>query len=214
MKIIIINGSPKLGDSTSELMIQYLTSAINGHEIISYNVNRAPLTEAQFDEMKSSDALVFAFPLYVDSIPAHLLRVLIDIEKQEFLNPQTLVYCIINNGFFEGHQNHIAVEQMKLWCEAAHLTWGQAIGVGAGEMLPLVKNIPLGYGPNKNIGNAIKTLSKNITTAESGTDIFISPNWPRFLWRFQGSIMFWYPRAKANGLNMRKMRRRIDRYHL
>lgn len=35
-----------------------------------------------------------------------------------------MVYCIINNDFFEGWQNHIALEQMKNWCNAMELTWG------------------------------------------------------------------------------------------
>ena len=46
--------------------------------------------------------------------------------------------CVINNGFFEGKQNHIAMEQMEIWCESAGAKWGQAIGIGTGEMLPFI----------------------------------------------------------------------------
>lgn len=38
MKICIINGSPKAGESTSELLIGYLMSFIKENEVITYNV--------------------------------------------------------------------------------------------------------------------------------------------------------------------------------
>ena len=205
MKISIINGSPKPGESNSGIMIKYITSLISGNKIIVYNIRKVGLTKAQFTEITKSDVLIFAFPLYVDSIPSHLLRLLVDFEKRIVFNKNTMVYCIVNNGFFEGKQNHIAIDQMKKWCSAVGLIWGQAIGIGAGEMLPFIKDIPLGYGPNKNIGNALKELACNIKSSDSGKDMFISPNWPRFLWRIQASLSVWYPRARKNGLKMREL---------
>lgn len=205
MKIGIINGSPKPGESNSGIMIEYISSLIVGQEIIICNIGKMGLTEEQFAEISKSDALIFSFPLYVDSIPSHLLRLLADFEKRIVFNKNTMVYCIVNNGFFEGKQNCIAIDQMKNWCGAVGLIWGQAIGIGAGEMLPFIKDIPLGYGPNKNIGNALKEMACNIENFESGNDIFISPNWPRFLWRIQASLSVWYPRARKNGLKRREL---------
>ena len=162
-------------------------------------------------EIEDSDALVFAFPLYVDSIPSHLLRELLALQEHGFTGKTAKVYCMMNNGFFEGEQNHIAVWQMKLWCEAAGLTWGQAIGTGSGEMYPFIKNIPLGHGPNKNIGRALKNLAHNVLTGSCEADCFISVNYPRFLWKISASSLFWYPRAKANGLKKQDLVRRVDK---
>lgn len=163
MRISIINGSPKLRESTSGLMIELLTPLISENEIVVYRINQGNLTERQFADIKNSDVLIFAFPLYVDSIPAHLLHLLIELEERNFFNPNTMVYCIVNNGFFEGNQNHVAVSQMKNWCRATGLTWGQAVGVGAGEMLPFLKDIPLGHGPNKNhAGNLLVILWRSV----------------------------------------------------
>lgn len=210
MRISIINGSPKVGASTSGLLIEYLIPLICGNEIMNYNINKADLTEIQIDKIKNSDALVFVFPLYIDSIPAHLLRLLIEFEKQKFSNKNTMVYCIVNNGFFEGKQNHIAIDQMKNWCNDVGLTWGQGIGIGAGEMLPFIKDIPLGHGPNKNIGKVFKELACNITALDSGKDLLISPNWSRFLWKIQASLFVWYPRAKKNGLKRHDLFEQIN----
>ena len=92
---------------------------------------------------------------------------------------------------------------MRNWCRAVGLTYGQTLGIGAGEMLAFIKDVPLGHGPNKNIGTALQKLSQNILSRSQGEDLFISPNWPRFLWKIQASLFFWYPRAKKNGLKRR-----------
>ncbi len=57
--------------------------------------------------------LVFVFPLYVDSIPSQLLQFLIILGERKDLNHDIMVYCVVNNGFFEGTQNYIAIQQMK-----------------------------------------------------------------------------------------------------
>ena len=95
--------------------------------------------------------LVFVFPLYVDSIPSQLLQFLIILGELKDLNHDMMVYCVVNNGFFEGTQNYIAIQQMKNWCAAANLKWGQGVGIGAGEMLPFISDVPLKHGPNKKI---------------------------------------------------------------
>ncbi len=206
MKICIINGSPKESKSTSELLIGYLMPFIKGNEIITYNVCKTDFSKTQFSQIQSSEVLIFAFPLYIDSINSLLLRFLIELQKREFRNKNINVYCIINNGFYEGRQNHVAADIMKNWCKAAGLIYGQTLGVGAGEMLPFLKDIPLGYGPNKNIGIALQKLSQNILSLNQGEDLFIAPNWPRFLWKIQASLCFWYPRAKKNGLKKKELR--------
>lgn len=116
----------------------------------------------------------------------------------------------LNNGFYEGRQNHVAADIMKNWCKAVGLTYGQTLGVGAGEMLAFVKNIPFGHGPNKNIGIALQKLSQNIISLNQGEDMFISPNWPRFLWKIQSCLSFWYPRAKKNGLKRKELKDKAD----
>ena len=210
MKISIINGSPKLGKSTSELMIDYLFKELGEQEIQIYSIAKTALTNMQITELIQSDALILVFPLYVDSIPSHLLRQLIALEAAGFKEKEVKLYCIINNGFFEGEQNHIAVCQIRLWGQSAGLIWGQGFGIGAGEMYPLIQNIPLGYGPKKNLGYAIKTLAQNILTHSSAEDTFLSVNWPRFLWRIQASTLVWYPRARVNGLKKRELRKQIE----
>lgn len=197
MNISIVNGSPKPGESTSGLLIKYLLQEMG---TCNAQVFKCPLQTAELAQIACSDALALVFPLYVDSIPSHLLRLLVSLEESKDLNHGMTVYCIVNNGFFEGTQNHIAIRQVKNWCAAANLNWGQGVGIGAGEMLPFTANVPLKHGPNKKIGYAISDLAASLLNKRSGKDCFVSPDWPRFLWRMQSTKFFWMPRARQNGL--------------
>ena len=212
MKICIINGSPKSSKSTSELLIGYFMPFIKENGIITFNLHENDFSEMQFAQIRSSEVLIFVFPLYIDSINSLLLRFLIELEKRGFENKNINVYCIINNGFYEGRQNHAAANIMKNWCEAVGITYGQTLGIGAGEMLPFLKDIPLGHGPNKNIGIALQKLSCNVLSLNKGKDLFVSPNWPRFLWKIQSSLDFWYPRAKKNGLKIKELKGNVNLY--
>ena len=210
MKICIINGSPKTGKSISELLIGYLMQFIKGNEVVTYNICKTGFSKIQFSQIQNSDVLIFAFPLYIDSINSCLLRFLAWLEKRGFENNNIVVYCIINNGFYEGYQNHVAVSIMKNWCKAAGLVYGQTLGIGAGGMLPFFKDVPLGHSPNKNIGTAIQELSRNILSLDQGKDLFISPNLPRFLWKTASSFCFWYPQAKKNGLKRKRLKEKAN----
>lgn len=209
MKICIINGSPKAGENTSELLIRALASKFRKtDEVKLHRVASKDFGEALYRDIAESGALVFAFPLYVDSIPSHLLRLLNDLKEKGGLSAKTRVYCILNNGFFEGTQNRIAAEQMKNWCAASGLKWGQALGVGAGEMLPFLKEIPLGHGPYKNLDSALDIFAENLLNRRTGEDLFLSPKFPRALWRLQASRSVWLPRARKNGLKRKDLLRR------
>lgn len=205
MNVSIINGSPKLGESTSGLLIKYLLQETGECNAQVFKCTLQPTTLAK---IVSSDVLVLVFPLYVDSIPSQLLRFLIALKELESLNHNMVVYCIMNNGFFEGNQNYVAIQQIKNWCVAANLNWGQGIGIGAGEMLPFIADVPLKHGPNKNIGYAISNLASNLRNQRSGKDIFVSPNWPRFLWRMQSTKFVWMPRARSNSLKKQDLYRK------
>lgn len=200
----IINGSPKGEKSNSALLIGHIVSEIGGRcetEVIK--------AESIGGKLKKYDVLIFVFPLYVDGIPSHLLKKLDEFCRTEQIKKGAFVYCVINNGFFEGKQNHSAVRQMKNWCLRAGGVWGQGVGVGGGEMLTFLTDIPLGHGPNKDFGNALMRLADNAVNGRAEADIYASPNWFRFLWRIEATFSVWLPRAKMNGVKLRELFRKI-----
>jgi multimeric flavodoxin WrbA len=207
MKIALINGSPKNMESASGCLLQELKKFLgDDKEIAEYSFRKPQLNEEEMEQVAESNALVFAFPLYVDGIPSHLLSCIMQLESflSTIKEKDIVVYTLVNCGFFEGHQTALAIEMMKNWCKKAGLRWGQGIGMGAGGMLQSVKNVPAGYGPKKDLGEALSKLVKNISERSSGEDIFITANFPRFLYKLAAE-MGWRKSIKANGLKTRDL---------
>jgi multimeric flavodoxin WrbA len=211
MKIALINGSPKAGKNNSGILLQSLESLLGKeHELFHCRAGRQPLAESDYKALCQMDALVLAFPLYVDAIPAHLLEILTKLEdymKTE-RTKEVVLYAIVNNGFFEGVQNRIAISILQNWCVRAGVRFGQAIGQGAGEMLESVEKVPHGHGPMKNLHAALDTLAANLQSGRSGESILLSPKFPRVAWRIAGT-MFWHSMAKKNGVTKKELRRRL-----
>lgn len=208
MKIAFINGSPKVKDSASGAILQDLKPLLEkDNNIISeYNFCKPELKDKDIEELAKCDVWVFTFPLYVDGIPSHLLSCLVELETYFAAKKEKdiAVYSLVNCGFYEGHQNRLAIEIMENWCVKTGLKWGQGVGIGSGGMLAGLKNVPMGRGPKKNLGSAFKELVNNISMRNSGENIFISANFPRFLYKLAAE-MSWRQAIKANGLKRKDL---------
>lgn len=210
MKIMMIDGSPKVSKSNSEYFLNILSDFIESKDIVKYKLSKKVDYEDIIKEINTIDTLVFAFPLYVDSLPSHVLEFLIMLEENFKDNLKGVnVYVIANCGFYEGKQNKIALNIMKCWCKKMNIKWAQGIGIGAGEMMGGLRNVPMGKGPNTNLGLALDNLAKNINENKSGDDIFTTPSmFPRFAFRLVAN-RFWISKANRNGLKKRDLNKCI-----
>lgn len=210
MKIMMIDGSPKVSKSNSEYFLNILSDFIESKDIVKYKLSKKVDYEDIIKEINTIDTLVFAFPLYVDSLPSHVLEFLSILEDnfKEELKDIT-VYVIANCGFYEGNQNKIALKIMRCWCKKMNLKWGQGIGIGAGEMMGGLSNVPMGKGPNTSLGLALEDLARNINEGSSGEDIFTIPSmFPRFAFRLAAN-RFWISKASKNGLRKKDLNKCI-----
>lgn len=212
MKIALIQASPKMKNSSSKAILndlkQYFT---NEHDIKEYHWKHAAVSKQEQEEVFGCDVLVFAFPLYVDGIPSHLLHCLVELEtvfcqkqRNQKEKKEIVVYALVNCGFYEGHQNALALEMMENWCIKSGLTWGQGIGIGAGGMLLALTNVAPGHAPKKNIGIALQTVSKNIQQQKSEGNLFVAANFPRAMYQFMAEAG-WRKQIKANGLKTKDL---------
>lgn len=208
MKIITINGSPKTLKSNSEILGNYLFPLLKENNIKKYYSIYFQLNDKTKNEIYNSDVLIFIFPLYVDGIPSNLLKLLVKFEKENVVRPKTKIYCIVNNGFYEGRQNFLAILHMKNWCKKVNAKWGQGIGIGSGELLPYLKKFKLGQGPLKNLEKILNRFSRNILTLNSDKNIYINPNWPKSLYFIQGSIS-WILKARKNNIKIRELFKKL-----
>ena len=208
MNILLTNGSPKKNGSASKTILsgfeQYMKEIAADSVITHAHALDADIAE----KAASCDVLVLAFPLYVDSIPSHLLSVMERLECEKAISKGTRIYAITNCGFYEGEQCDLALEMAKHWCQRCGAQWGGGLGFGGGGGLDMMDMVPMGYGPKKNLGAALKEVANSIVGGTGGDFRFTSVNFPAFMYKL-GAQSMWRTRAKANGLRTKDLSNRL-----
>jgi hypothetical protein len=140
MNVLIVNASPKRITSASSYFAGLLRCALGGINTQQVKLGGPNVYAKLFDRFKSIDALVMVLPVYVDSVPSHVLRFLKEAERFCKENDcKFKLYTITNCGFYEGGQCKNVLAIMQAFANAAGLTWGGGLGIGAGEMLSVLR---------------------------------------------------------------------------
>ena len=134
-KTVLINCSPKRKLSVSGFLMKCAGLLIRGKK--EYLHLRTPADyPVILQALKKAGKVVFVTPLYVDSVPSHMLPFMREME--DFCRENGLrlkVYVIANNGFIEGKQNEPLMQVMENVCARSGLDWCGGIGIGGGVML-------------------------------------------------------------------------------
>jgi len=214
MKIALINGSPKVNNSASQTLLAAIKRFLINHntnchsgktKIKEIGLHSPVVSQETLEELKNTDTWIFACPLYVDGIPAHLLSCLMQLEKTDWQNRQIQIYGIVNCGFYEGIQAESALNILQNWCTKTGFVWGGGIGVGGGgalEQLPTLKN---GHGPKAPVEKALSTMADKIVQRETQKNNYVSIAFPRFLYKMAAQ-MGWRQKIKANGGKIRDLK--------
>jgi len=198
--IVAINGSPKLKDSASGMLIEQIETIL-GTPITTYQalkLLRAGDSSEAITETLNADALIFVFPLYVDSLPAPLIKFL-DILERGNTNPRRKprVYSVCNCGFYEAEHTRFALNIIENFCLHTGFAWGYGIGIGGGGFITSQgKN--MSKGPAANVYATLCELSQTIQ--DGGADkknVFVTAKIPRWLYKI-GAHMVWRQTAKKN----------------
>ena len=209
MKIALINGSPKVKESASATLLNDFSDLLpKDVKIYELKMFRPFLKEEEIKNLEMCPIWVFAFPLYVDGVPSHVLSCLYQLEQARIGHPGIKVYPIINCGFYEGCQTRHAMETLEIWCQKAGLSWGMGVGFGGGGALRGLKKIPLGKGPKKSLGKALEVLVNAIGKAHPAENIYTSISFPRFLYKGMAEL-HWKRRLKANGGKVKDLNKQI-----
>ncbi len=207
MKIIALIGSPKAQHSASEHLLGLLVDKLEYPVTCTIRLRHEPLTETAMTALLSADVLLLSFPLYVDGIPGHLLRHLESLEKRFIEHRRSIrVYGLSNAGYYEGIHNEVALACLKHWCERTELTYGGGLGIGAGAMQAFAQ-IPIFKNPRRSLQKALDHLSQAINQQMPSADAFVSPNFPRWLYKIMGNRM-WFKAITKQGLHKKTLYRR------
>lgn len=135
MKTVFINCSPKKRFCASAYFMGLQRLFVKGRKVTE-KLRRQSDHQRILNELTDADAVVFCLPLYVDSLPSHVLSFLKEMELFCVGNNIRLtIYSISNNGFIEGNQSEPLLRIFQNFCARSSLKWGGGIGIGGGVML-------------------------------------------------------------------------------
>ncbi|XCP86494.1 hypothetical protein ABXS75_06780 [Roseburia hominis] len=199
MRIALINGSPKVNNSASSVLLEDLKGYWGEEtEVVNFGFHSTAVSKEVIEELARTDAWVFAYPLYVDGIPGHLLSCLIQLEETRLQNRQIHIYGIVNCGFYEGIQAQLALKLLRNWSLKAGFIWSGGIGVGGGGGLAMMPKLEPGRGPKAPIDKALADFSDIILKKKVQENSYVSVAFPRFLYKM-GAQIGWRQMIKANG---------------
>lgn len=144
MNVLILSTSPRKSCSTSLYFSNLLKFVLPRARCKIICLKTAHDCEAAIAALPETDTVVFASPVYVDTLPSTTLEHLKKLEAHLAKSDCHFdVYALLNCGFYEGHQCALALNTYALWCARAGVAWRGGIGVGSGVMLGFIRFLPL-----------------------------------------------------------------------
>jgi len=142
-RALLLVGSPKSGASASSSLGTYLLEELEKRGLQTETVGLVKAlraeeaTEALHTAVAAADLVVLSFPLYVDSLPAPVIRALeliaarrADLPAAAGDKPAFVAIC--QCGFPEAEHNEVALEMCRNFAPAAGFAWAGGLGMGAG----------------------------------------------------------------------------------
>ena len=142
--VLLLIGSPRCERSNSYVIGKFLVDKLEEKGLVSEEtfvvrvVNTREGDEKLLKSVDSSDIIVLATPLYVDSFPSLTIKALELIHEHRKAVPPTksqLWVTIMNSGFPEKEHTDIALKIIRNFTQAANFRWGGGIRVGWGMAL-------------------------------------------------------------------------------
>ncbi len=215
MNALVLVGSPKGRNSASFLLASRLADGLRkrGVEVSGILLSHALRSEDEtvrlLDAVDAADLVVLAFPLYVDSLPAPLTRLLERIAAQRVRvappGPPRLA-AIVQCGFPETRHCDTAVGISRLFAEWTGMRWAGALAMGMGGQLGRgIENLP---GGGRRILRALDMAAESLAAGgdipAEATALFGAPLIPRWMYTMIGN-WGWRMQMRKN-----KARRPID----
>jgi len=213
-KVIGLIGSPKGARSNSKEIADYLLGKLTDQgfetEMVSvYSEHRRdPEFKRVIEKLNDADLVTLVFPLYIDSLPARLIRLLelVYMNRRENKKDRRFI-AICQSGFPEQHQNHLALEMCRKFAEMSDFRWAGGIPIGAGSIVgeqDLVEAKGRVYFIRNALDMAVEAIIGNEEIPEEVAVAASKLPVPAWLYRLIGNSS-WKQRAKQNGLRKRDL---------
>jgi multimeric flavodoxin WrbA len=211
--VLLLNGSPKCEKSNSRVIAKFLVDkleekGLKSEEAFTARLAKSPEGSKKLAELvNSSDIVVFATPLYVDSLPSFTTKVMEMIRDNRQPQPQLkrpLLVAVMNCGFPEKEHMQIALKIIQNFSQEAKFRWSGAITVGMGMALngqPLKEKNGMTRNLTKGLSIAAVALAEGQPIPAEAEKLTSKSFLPLFLaksmLRMMGKRM-WNSQAKGN----------------
>lgn len=205
-KVLLLVGSPKPTQSTSEVIGNYLLALLENHgcNTSKLHIHQILHTDGGMETLNACvqecDILILSCPLYVDSAPAAVIKameIIADSRREINCTRKQVMLAISNSGFPEAHHNHAALAIYKCFAKEAGFDWAGGLALGSGGAID--------GKPLTNLGgmvrNVVKSLELTASALVQGNKIpaqaaalMEKPLMPGWLYLLGGQVG-WYIRA-------------------
>lgn len=200
MNALLLAGSPKGKAGTSRAIGAALLRRLEArglavHETTAVEAFASDESRARFlSAVGAADLIIVSFPLYVDQLPAPLIRALelVAEEGQTVSGAPRFadragrrIAAVVQCGFPETHQNRPAVEVMKKFAEDAGYHWAGGLALGMGGAVGR-RPLDTPKGMLRNVARALDLAADSLAAGgdlpEDATRLMAKPLMPRWLY--------------------------------
>jgi len=193
-KALLIVGSPKGLKSTSHVLGSTLLEKLKSGGMVAEEiiVGAALHSEESLEKMQGAleeaDLVVFSFPLFVDQVPAPLIKTLeLIAHRRAARRPeqQQRIMAIVQCGFPENIHNQPACGTMRQFAREAGFVWAGILAMGMGGFIggrPLEKAGGVVRNVVKALDLAAAALLRGEAIPDEAAEIMGKPLMPRWLY--------------------------------
>ena len=160
-------------------------------------------------ELEKTETIVLCMPLYVDGLPAQVIRLLESFRK-EYSGGRARIYLLANMGLYESKQLVNLFGAIKRWCAEMDFEYCGGLGISAGELVgTLIDQRSFDNISNKKVLEGISRLAKAINNESAMEDVFAEPHhFPRWLYILIANTN-WNRLAKKAGIKPKDLYRKL-----
>jgi multimeric flavodoxin WrbA len=197
---LLLIGSPRIDKSTSASLGNYLVSRLEEFGLISEKlfiyriVNHAEMIRNLFQSIENADLIILTFPLYVDSIPAPVIKImeLIKENRVTLKNKKSQNFiAIVNSGFPEASQSSVALQICKIFSKESGFLWKGGLALGAGGAVngaPLLERSGMLRNVIKGLDITAEALKDDKEIPQEAIDLFSKKFIPNIIYRSFGNL--------------------------
>jgi len=212
-KALLLVGSPKPAHSTSEALGGYLLEKLAAEGFAGERVHLQPAASEPagvaglLASVADAELVILAYPTYVDSLPAPVVRSLEAIaagRRTGKVQPQRFL-AIANCGFPEPVHNRVSLAICRQFAREAGFAWVGGLSLGGGGAVsgePLESRKGMLRNIIRSLDMSAAALAANRPIPDTAVELMARPLMPRWLYLWIGN-WGWRRQAKRFGTTER-----------